>query len=70
MSPFPFQTEFSLASDHSAWAPLTVLHREHVPPEKDLHPARAFPLAIIAGTHGDMAVGCEGSECTPAVIPC
>lgn len=37
---------------------------------KELHPARAFPLAIIAGTHGDMTVGCEGSECTLAVIPC
>lgn len=70
ISPFTFQTEFGLAPDHSAWAP------PHGPAErtrttrKDLHPARAPPLAIIAGTHGDMTVGREGSGCTPAVIPC
>ena len=71
ISPFTFQTEFGLAPDHSAGAPLTVLQREHAPPEKGSpHPAGASPLAIIAGTHGDRTVGHEGSGCTPAVIPC
>lgn len=34
ISPFTFQTEFGLVPDHSAGAPLTVLQREHAPPEK------------------------------------
>lgn len=34
ISPFTFQTEFGLAPDHSAGAPLTVLQREHAPPKK------------------------------------
>lgn len=34
ISPFTFQTEFGLAPDHSAGAPLTVLQREHAQPEK------------------------------------
>lgn len=41
MSPFTFQTEFSLASDHSAWPPLTV--REHIPPEKISTRPEPFP---------------------------
>lgn len=52
-SPFTFQTEWGLAPDHSA-GPLTVLQREH-----HLHPAAASPLAIMAGTHGDMTGAAE-----------
>lgn len=34
ISPFTFQTEFGLAPDHSAGAPLAVVQSEHAPPEK------------------------------------
>ncbi|KAK2907469.1 hypothetical protein Q8A73_008542 [Channa argus] len=55
ISPFTFQTEFSLAPDHSAGAlPHSPAERTRTT-RKDLHPARASPLAIIAGTHGDMS---------------
>lgn len=81
ISPFTFQTEFGLAPDHSVSAtpptpharpptPSTVPQSEHAPPERDLHPTGASPLAMVAGTHGDMTEGREGSGCTPAVIPC
>lgn len=72
ISPFTFQTEFGLAPDHSAgpWGGVGVDGfggpAPRGPAEKTcttrraLHAARASPLAIIAGTHGDMTVGRDG----------